>query len=366
MKVLVLSFGIKEFDGRLNELCNIASKLGQKRVVCFTKNESNKKYLLSKNKHLGLKNYIRFIVKSLKTAKEMNGFDILLLDNMFSTIPGMIIKHLYRPKYVIQDVRELYFYRDIKNTTGKLFSFFETKSMKKADIVLCANKYRAQIMFEHYKLKKIPVIFENIRFLNGNYDEKTLQIKYHDLFNYKYNIINTGGFSLSRKTAELITSMENISNDIGLYIVGEGTIKDREAIEKIMLEKKINNVVLLGKVPMDELRYLLRQSDLGIVSYHQNDLNNFYCASGKIYEYLAEGIPIVTTENLPLKNFCLENKVGIADDSFVKGIVNITNNLDYYKKQVSDYIINISPEINNEEVAKHILKELLDIGIKNE
>ncbi|WP_313468641.1 glycosyltransferase [Carnobacterium sp.] len=364
--ILILSFGIKEYDGRLNELCNVASKIGNYELVCFTKDENSKDYLVSKNKHLSVNNYIKFLLLSLKIAKEMKEIDILILDNMFSTIPGTLVKTFYKPKFVVQDVRELYFYKDIKNTTGKIFSFFETYSLKRADVVLCANKFRAEIMFKHYKLSKMPIVFENIRFLNGTFDKQLMKIKYRSLFNHKYNIINTGGYSLSRKTADLVSSMEHLSDEYGLYIVGEGTIKDKETIEKIMFEKKINNVYLLGKVPMNELRFFLRQCDIGIVSYHKNDLNNFYCASGKVYEYLAEGIPIVTTENLPLKDFCTTNEVGIADDSFVKGIIELTNKLEFYKEKVVNYINNVSPELNNNKVSKEILNELWKIGLKHE
>ena len=45
-------------------------------------------------------------------------------------------------------------------------------------------------------------------------------------------------------------------------------------------------------------------------------MNNKYCASGKIFEFLYEGIPVVTTTNITLKTVCDEYNICLLYTSF--------------------------------------------------
>lgn len=360
MNVLLISYGIKEYDGRLTEIYNVAKKIGDVTLVCCgnskCSNVKEKIVDVNKSKYLSLRLYISFLLTCLKAAKEMGGIDILFSDNLFASIPALIIRKLFKPKVIVQDVRELYFYKDIKNISGRLFCKYETVLMKKSDVVLCANYHRSKIMFEQHKLKTFPLVFENIRFLTGEYDKKVLDEKYSNCFKYKVNIVSTGGLSVLRTTDKLVFAMTKLSNDYGLYIIGDGTDEDNRIIQYIIDTNNLTNVMLIPKVPLEELRYIVQRCDIGIVSYHKKDLNNKYCASGKVYEYLAEGLPIVTTENLPLKDLCVKYGVGESDDCFYKGIVKVSNNMSDYRQRVESYVSSISVDKNNSKIACEILK----------
>lgn len=358
MNILLISYGIKEYDGRLAEIYNVAKKLGDVTLVCCGNNNSsnvNETIIkVNKSKYLSLRLYISFICSCLRSAKKVGKIDILFSDNLFASIPALIIKKLFKPEYMIQDVRELYSYRDIKSKAGRLFYKCETILIKNADVALCANAQRSKIMIGKYKLKRVPLVFENIRFLTGEYDKKALDEKYIDCFKYRVNIVSTGGLSVLRTTDKLVSAMAKLPSDYGLYIIGEGTDEDKRIIQQIISINNLTNVMLINKVPLPELRYIVQRCDIGIVNYHKNDLNNKYCASGKIFEYLAEGLPIVTTENLPLKTITEQYGIGEADDSFHKGILKVSNNIDSYKERVDAYISEISIEKYNSKIANEI------------
>lgn len=362
MRILLISYGNKEYDGRLAEIRNIANNLGDVTLVCIGKDNSNdpneKIIKLNNSKYLSLKMYINFLFLCLKTAHEMKDIDILFSDNLFASIPALLIKIIYKPKRIIQDVRELYFSKEIKSWAGKLFCKFEIILMKRADVLLCANKQRSEIMYKEYNLSKYPIVFENIRFLTGDYDKNILDEKYKSYFDYQINIVSTGGLSTIRTTDKLVSAMTKLPNNYGLYIIGDGTEDDRTLIQDIIENNDLKNVFLIKKVPLPELRYIIQRCDIGIVNYHKNDLNNKYCASGKVYEYLAEGLPIVTTENIPLKEFCEIHKVGIADDSFYNGILIVSNNIREYEKRVNSFISGVSVEKYNENIVKEILETI--------
>lgn len=362
MNILFISFGIKEYDGRLAELYSVSQKLGKVTLVCTSNdnnNISNENVIkLRGKKYLSIINYSTFIYKSLKAAKKMKDIDVLIVDNLFASIPSILIKAFFRPRFIIQDVRELYFYNEIKSRVGRMLCKLEVKLMRKADVVLCANKQRSNIMYKKHQLNKYPVVFENIRFLTGDFDTKELDEKYKNSFKNRINIVSTGGLSVLRTTDKLVEAMAHLPKDYVLYIIGEGTEKDHCIIQKIIDENQLSNINLLCKVPLTELRYIVQKCDIGIVNYHKNDLNNQYCASGKVYEFLAEGLPLVTTENIPLKELCEQHGVGEADDEFYNGILKVSENINDYKSKVKSFISEISVEKYNEQIAS-IIKDLI-------
>lgn len=362
MNILFISYGIKEYDGRLMELIKVSNNIGKTEMITCTVEKTNKHknsiVIENKQKYLSFKLYIKFLIKCVYTAISMKNIDILFVDNYFATIPAHIIRIIIKPRLIIQDVRELYFIEDIKSFALKIFCKQESKLIKLSDIVICANEQRAEIMKERYKLKIKPLVFENIRVLSGNFDQTDMDIKYKSHFKYKYNLVCTGGFSILRRTDKLVLAMKELSNDYGLYIVGTGSIEDRRKLDDIIANYNLKNVHFLERVPMNELRYIVQMCHIGIVNYHQEDLNNKYCASGKVYEYIAEGLPIVTTENIPLLNFCNKTKTGESDNDFYKAILKVANNYEYYKHNVQIFLNDFSVTNNINEIVNKINYEI--------
>lgn len=365
MKILIISFGNSDNDGRLLELIKAFNHIGTVSLVSTstgTKNLTISKHKIIKvnhNNYLTYSNYFKFILMSLKEAIMKKNYDILVVDNYLASIPGMIIAKLIKPSFLIQDVRELYFVSERKSVKEKIFVFFEKLLLKKADIVIGANKERVHIMKKEHKLKELPIVFENIRLLPKVKKDSEFLEKYQYLFSKgNFNLICSGGFYLSRLTDELVKSMKFIDKNINLIIIGGGTEVDRIALENIIKKENIKNVELLGKVSLEELNYVIKNCHVGVVNYHQKDLNNIYCASGKIYEFLGDGLPVVTTNNISLKEICERYGVGVSDDDFQKSITKVYNNYSAYKANVQIFKEHLSSDNNNLKLANEI-KDIL-------
>lgn len=359
MKILFLSHGSMEFDGRLRELMKVSSEIGDTEFIVRTIDSD------TKNQTRINKSYPFFIVYSLyRYLKQRKDLDILFVDNRKAAIPGLVIATLFKPRIIIQDVRELYLPDKKAHLARKVGNFFESRLIKKADILICASKYRSKIMKDYYKLNKEPISYDNIRRLEYDHraDFEVLHKTYDSILNNdSFKIISSSGHVISRTNDKLVESMTQLDANHDLLLVGGGSNKDKEIIKDIINKNNLVNVHLIGKVNPNDLKYLIQKSHVGIVNYHDNDLNNKYCASGKIFEYIFEGIPVLTTENIPLKDIVNQHQIGIATNDYAQGIKDIQANYQVYKDNALKLSKELSVEDNNHQLAMDVKAHLSEI-----
>lgn len=359
MKILLISYGDCEYDGRLRELIRVFSTMGE--LFAFSRGHNK---LAAGHKTCNATSYARFIKDAVAFGKQLRSLDILVLDNRKAVIPGLLLKRAIAPKIIVQDCRELYVPSEVSHLSGKIGCFFEKRGIQKANIIICANQERAQKMQELYSLKRTPLVFENLRQLEYS-SEQAFEVQEKRFTEYihqdEFRIITTSGCSISRTNDVLVRNLKNVEKPCRLFMVGNSSPVDRHTIEQIVQEEGLHNVEIIGQLDRDALKYLISVSHIGIVNYHQNDYNNRYCASGKLFEFLYEGIPVVTTTNPPLRRFCEEFGVGVADDNYANAINRILKNYGMYRNNVRDYAMHYPIENNNDALRKKMQEEFTKI-----
>lgn len=336
--ILFLSYSDTRYDGRLRELYNVAEKLGQ--VYSVIKNNErtdSNNFALEPQRKVALWQFIKL---ANNMAERMPSVDIIFIDNRIACIPGLILKKKFRNAIIIQDVRELYISSEQKRIKAKIGCWIEKKIIEQADAIICANKFRAQKMKKLYNINGKILVYENVRKLSyhSTSDIQSYEDKYKQLFkDTRIKIISTSGYTVSRTNDKLLYELKDVEKDIDLLMVGGGSENDKKIIKRIISQQKLDNVHMIEKVEEAELKYLISKSQIGLVNYGQFDTNNRLCASGKIYEFLFEGLPVVTTSNLPLKDFCDKHQIGVAHDSYAYAINKIISHYDDYKDRVREF-----------------------------
>lgn len=354
-KILLISYENIKFDGRLRTFFEILPQIG----VVYT---ALRGVSVESERHKEVSgHYLKYIKETISYAKEIKNIDILFIDNRKACVPGFIIGILLKPKVIIQDCRELYISQEIHHVSGKIGCVAESLMMRKSHIIIAANRYRAEIMRKIHKLKKEPLVFENIRSLKYENDEAK-RVAGNMLGRYicdnEYRIIATSGCDLLRMTDILVRSMKKVNYRYRLLLVGQDTGKDVDAVKSIIEDENILSVTIIGKLDQNQLKYLIKNSHIGIVNYNQIDTNNKFCASGKLYEFIYEGIPVVTTTNPTLKDICDQKGIGISDDEFYSGINNILDNYETYRKNVDKFIKEHPIKAAQDELIETLLKEM--------
>ena len=62
-----------------------------------------------------------------------------------------------------------------------IMQVFENRNLKYADIVISANMERSKIMKEYFKLKSLPIVFDNIHKINDKYDIEECDKNTHNI-----------------------------------------------------------------------------------------------------------------------------------------------------------------------------------------
>lgn len=354
MEILFISCGNMDYDGRLRELVKVCRELGEVTLFSYGSEETFTGHHVY-DSGVGYKDFIKKTVKAAENIKA----DVVFADNRRATIPALLINRK-KKAILIQDCRELYDAAQFKELFNKIGCIAERHCARKADILICANSFRADYMEKHWGTGR-PIVFENVRKLE--YDEnamdKAAELVEPHLGEDEVRIVSTYGCSVDRTNDVLVRNINKIEGKVKVFLVGNSGKEDEDTIRRIVREQNAEDkVVILRQMNQTELKYLISRSHIGVVNYNQKDLNNKYCASGKIYEFLYEGLPVITTTNPPLKKMCDDYHVGEADDQYFNGINRILRDYESYREAVNTYTESHQIEDNNAALKESLRREL--------
>jgi hypothetical protein len=152
--------------------------------------------------------------------------------------------------------------------------------------------------------------------------------------------------------------MKGLGSDYELLLIGDSEEEDEQIVRQTIQNLKLTNVKILPRMDQDHLKYFIDHSQVGMVTYHQRDLNNKYCASGKIFEFLFEGVPVVASTNPPLKAFCEKYRIGQSSDDYEQAIRTVAGQYDQFIHAVQRFNGREYVENNNHRLAEQIRREL--------
>lgn len=337
----MVSVGEAGKDGRLGQLLLIFSKIGDVGSI-----EAGGKSLAVRMITLSIKSALWSFLYSFRKVKAP---DVILIDNYTSAFLFFIFKYL-NPKIIyVYDMRELY----IDNPEYKLLTraliWFERMCLRRCDLLIVANQYREKFCRRYFKVDRRKIItVDNIRYLPPVGNPKVINEK------SRVNVVSTGGYNRSRLSRRLVEEFRNLDQDeFCLYFVGGGLdefIQDFGVLPE--------NIFILGRMDLKDFTKFIPTMDIGIVDYTSENLNNRYCASGKITEFMAVGIPIVCSENIPLKRFCDQYRVGVATRRFDLGIQEVADGYERFasnchQKDLVDSLSSYNCRVS-EEIKKRI------------
>ena len=96
------------------------------------------------------------------------------------------------------------------------------------------------------------------------------------------------------------------------FIYGDGAYRDE--LEKYVVDNHIDNVVFKERrISFAECAWVVSQATVGIMNYEKG-FGRWGVSSGKMFQYLAAGRPIVCNINIAYDNLIEDNHLGVARD----------------------------------------------------
>ena len=127
-------------------------------------------------------------------------------------------------------------------------------------------------------------------------------------------VIYLGSINRANHVHTLIEAAK-LLQDLPMYrffIYGDGA--DREELEKKVTEEGISNVIFKEKrIPLCECAWVVSQATINIMNY-QKGFGYMGVSSGKMFQYLAAGKPIVCNVCIAYDDVISDNQLGIARD----------------------------------------------------
>jgi len=318
-RIAMIVFNEIDYDGRVQRAAIALSKVFHVTVVSIDSgnNYYHDQFTTQSIKLPNIKKFkrLRLLLFWLKVTPLIIKIKphICYSHDYFVSFSGVIWSYMTNSKY-IYDAHELIIPEKKRKQSKreKFFYILEKLSIKHANMIIAANRERAQLMKIHYELKNLPLVIRNIPQKPEQIIENIIHY-YPILNNKKMNdiwLVYQGDMSLDRGIKKFLIAMQHTNSQVILILIGGGP--DIIQIKNFITERKLDHkIVLLGKIPRDHLYSVLKICDIGIVTYPFQDLNNIYCASNKIFEYAQAGLAVIATCQPPLRSIIEKYKFGI-------------------------------------------------------
>jgi glycosyltransferase involved in cell wall biosynthesis len=180
-----------------------------------------------------------------------------------------------------------------------MWGFIERRCIARCDYIFMPEKHRIAYFLEKYPYIPQPFLLENFP------RQSDIPKKKYDLFRKKYPIdcdkkiiLYSGIVHPKRQIEELVNSMAICSEAFVLVILGNPYKNYHNVLQKKIKSLGVEDKVFIhDQVPHTDILQYMASCDIGTAFYPNTNINNYYCASNKIYEYIALEKKILTNNH---------------------------------------------------------------------
>ena len=129
-----------------------------------------------------------------------------------------------------------------------------------------------------------------------------------------YKIVYLGSINKANKVKTLIDAAALLKDNpkYRFFIYGKGAY--RPELEQYVKDNGIDNVVFKEtRIPLEECAWVVSQATVGVMNYEKG-FGRWGVSSGKMFQYLAAGRPIVCNIDIAYDNLIEDNHIGVARD----------------------------------------------------
>lgn len=325
---LAMLYGSMEYDGRAQRLLELIKTVGNVSVVDVGVKAGAQSVSVYHKRSVKMparagivQRHLRFWQAALAETLRQRP-KVVVGANFFTTIPACVAATLIGAKFVYDAYELIIPEPPIKMGWRDRFWYYaERLVVRRADLVIAANEERAHMMQEHYGLPYAPVVMRNIPPRRESLiSEETIFRSYPELARRSPEerlVIYQGNVDFSRGIDRFVLALAHLPLAFRMVVVGDGPDLQRLRAIGRSFEHE-GRLSFLGRVENQILPSTTVMADVGIITYPFLGQNNIYCAPNKVFEYAQAGLPVVSTNQPPLRrlveNYNIGELVGPDDD----------------------------------------------------
>ncbi|AOW21738.1 glycosyltransferase [Urechidicola croceus] len=266
-----------------------------------------------------------------------------ILSNDLDTLPACFIASKLKKTELIYDSHE--YFTEVPELQGRKFvqkfwlkieGFFLPK-VKNAITVSqpIADAYKKKYKVNFEILRNLPSLDREVHYEEVSFPTNNKVVLYQ-------GILNPG-----RGIKPMIDALNFLEN-IDLVIIGYGKVKNEliEYVKKIGLTDRVH---FLGRIPHEKLPNYTKIADVGMVMEEPLGKSFEYSLPNKLFDFIHEGIPIISSPLVEVKKIVEKYNVGLVIKNYEP-----THIAEIIRTLVSDKELRKTIILNQKSVKKHL------------
>ena len=311
--------GILKFKGRLLKQISTMQQMGHECILihgqvedstpdysCYSFEVIRIKLNRHHNKIINFHNLIRFNFRAAKTAVKLAANAVVCVE-LYGALGGALVRHRNPEILFVFDCNELFMHMGMSRMKKLMWTPIHSWVFKKADVVIHAEEQRLLFCQENYRSKAKHFLLENLPFLDESHTQGSKSL------HKPIKTVYIGALLPKRCCRELIIAFSKIPPEsASCDLIGFGEPEYEKQLIALVNDLKLKHVRILPPVNHDQMLETLKEYDIGIAFYENLNLNQYYCAPNKIYDYIACTLPIISNDYPGLRKVIEERKIGVC------------------------------------------------------
>jgi glycosyltransferase involved in cell wall biosynthesis len=244
------------------------------------------------------RNFVEQIMFNRKAAAILEGLcpTYIHCHDLCSLLAGVWAKRKLRRKLIF-DAHEL-MPESLWGYKEAIWNWIERQCIKHCDSIIMPEKNRIEYFKRKYLDIPEPLLLPNVPRRSEIPTERLdLFRRIYPIRNNQKIILYTGLLAEMRHIEDLIDSMTLCGDEFVLIAMGRA-FKGYDDLLRTKIAKLglTDRVFLHEPVPSADILRYMASCDIGTAFYRNTDVNNYYCASNKVFEYIALDKPLLTND----------------------------------------------------------------------
>ena len=319
MKVVFVFAGILKFKGRLLKQIRTLQEAGHECVLVHGQVEDTPpdytaypfevrpiRLCRHKNKLINFCRHMEFNRIAARALDELAPGAVVCVE-LYGALSGALARARNPGLRFIFDSNELFMHMGMRPLKKLMWGPLHAWVFGRADVVTHAEEQRLIFCRQHYRSHARHILLENLP--HGGIS--TLPPR--PAPQYPLRVVYVGALLPDRCCEEVIRAFGEIPPEVAVCdFIGFGAPDYEARLRDLIARQGKAHIRILPPVPHAQMQKTLLEYDVGLAFYENLNLNQYYCAPNKIYDYIASGLPTISNNYPGLVQVLERNGIGVC------------------------------------------------------